>query len=142
MLSDGSTFTSPEFIHQYPVDQWGEFPVILYVENASGCKDSVVQMIEIRPDYTLYIPNAFTPNEDDNNDYFHISGVNLPPEDFSIRIYNRWGNLVFVSSDPAFRWDGKSNDGYVPPGSYVIKLQFRDTMGNYHVQHGEIVVIY
>ncbi len=142
VLSDGSTFTTPEFIHQYPVNDWGEFPVILYVENASGCKDSVVQMIEIRPDYTLYIPNAFSPNEDDNNDYFHISGVNLPSEDFSIRIYNRWGNLVFVSSDPAFRWDGKSNNGNVIPGSYAFVLHFRDTMGNFHVQHGEIVVIY
>jgi len=142
MLSDGTTFTIPEFIHQYPVDEWGEFPVYLYVENANGCKDSVVQMIEIRPDYTLYIPNAFTPNEDDNNDYFHISGINLPAEDFSIRIYDRWGNLVYVSSDPAFRWNGKINDHFVPSGAYAYVLNFRDTSGNYNVKQGEIVVLY
>lgn len=141
-LSDGSVYTVPEFIHTYPVDDYGEFPVTLYIENADGCSDSIVQTITIIPDYTLYIPNAISPNEDNNNDYFHISGINLPEENFWFRIYDRWGNLIFNTSQPGFQWDGKKNGDVVPDGTYVYRMQYLDPSGNIHVRQGNITVIY
>ena len=55
----------------------------------------------------VYIPNAFTPNDDKLNDNFHLSGSYLDNlEDFEIYIYDRWGEVVFHSNDPYFVWDG------------------------------------
>jgi len=141
-LSDGSTYSVPEFVHQYPVDSWGEFPVLLYVENAEGCSDSVVQMVIIKPDYTLYVANAISPNGDGKNDRFHISGINIPNENFFIRIYDRWGTLVFFSTIPSFEWDGYVNGRVVPDGTYVYRLQFSDPTGNVHIQQGNITVVF
>ncbi|MPM15549.1 hypothetical protein SDC9_61920 [bioreactor metagenome] len=141
-LSDGSVYTVPEFTHQYPVDEWGEFPVLLYIENANGCSDSIVQMITIKPDYTLYIPGAISPNGDGHNDYFHISGINIPEDDFSIRIYDRWGNLIFYSSVPSFQWDGFLNGEAIPDGTCVYRLQYRDPGGNIKIRQGNITVLY
>lgn len=141
-LSDGSVYDVPEFIHQYPIDDWGEFPVLLYVENANGCSDSIVQLVTIKPDYTLYVPSAISPNGDGFNDYFYISGLNIPQEDFSIRIYDRWGNLIFHSSVPSFRWDGFLDGKAVPDGTCVYRMLYRDPGGNIKVQQGNITIIY
>ncbi|HBG70136.1 MAG: hypothetical protein A2W93_10385 [Bacteroidetes bacterium GWF2_43_63] len=142
IMSDGTTYSVPEFTHTYPLDTWGEFPVTLYVENADGCKDSITQTITIKPDYTLYFPNAISPNGDGINDRFHLSGLNLPIEDFFIRIYDRTGNLVFYSSVPSFEWDGYVNGKVVPDAVYAFRLQFRDPSGIVHVRDGGITVIY
>ncbi len=140
-LSDGTTYSVPDFIHTYPIDTWGEFPVTLYVENAEGCSDSITQTITIRPDYTLYIPNAITPNDDGINDYFHISGLNIPDKDFSFRIYNRWGTLIFYSSNPSFEWDGSINGKKVPSDIYNYRIIFRDPSGILHTKEGFITII-
>jgi len=124
------------------MDTWGEFPVLLYVENADGCSDSITQMITIKPDYTLYIPNAFSPNGDGKNDYFHISGLNIPIEDFSFRVYDRWGALMFSSTVPSFEWDGFVDGKVVPDAIYTYRLIFNDPTGNVHVRDGNITVIY
>ncbi|MDX9931097.1 MAG: choice-of-anchor L domain-containing protein [Bacteroidales bacterium] len=142
LLSDGSTYDIPEFTHTYPMDTWGEFPVLMYVENADGCSDSITQMITIKPDYTLYIPNAISPNGDGINDRFHISGLNIPIKDFSIRIYDRWGALMFSSSVPSFEWDGYVDGKVVPDAIYNYRLIFSDPTGNVHVRNGSITIIY
>ena len=66
-----------------------------------------------------HIPNAFTPNGDGLNDDFRILGV--PPEHitrFNIQIFNRWGQLVFSSSNILESWDGKLNGSFCEPGVY------------------------
>lgn len=58
----------------------------------------------------IYIPNSFSPNGDGINDYFGLSTMNLEQiVTFKIVIYNRWGQKVYESYDPSFKWDGKSN---------------------------------
>ncbi len=143
ILEDGSTYNTPEFIHQFEPDEYGEYEVYLYVENSFGCSDTILGSVLVKPDYTLYIPNAFTPYyPDGHNDKFHISGINLPSDEFSIRIYNRYGSLVFASTNPAFEWDGKMNGKILPLGTYVYRLYFKDTDGNDHVILGNISLIH
>ena len=143
ILEDGSNFNTQDFWHTFPVDEYGNYDVYLYVENSFGCSDTIMSYVTVKPDYTLYIPNAFTPNKPDgHNDKFHISGINLPDEDFNIRIYNRFGTLVFSSSNPAFEWDGKLNGELLPQGTYVYRLYYRDTSGNDHAIMGNITLIH
>ncbi len=68
----------------------------------------------------VFIPNAFTPNDDDVNDIFYIPEANLYK--FEIAVYDRWGNRVFYSDNPNFRWNGDSAGKRVPSGVYVYVM--------------------
>ncbi len=142
ILEDGSTYDVPEFLHQFPVDQYGDYSVYLYVENVYGCYDTLWGSVYVKPDYTLYIPNAFTPNEDGINDRFHISGINFPQDEFTFKLYDRWGTLIFASSVPSFEWDGKVDGRYAPTGVYIYRIYYRDPSGNYQMIQGEVNLFY
>jgi len=74
-------------------------------------------------DIVLDIPNVFTPNEDNKNDYFTI-GYNFSPEGYKITIFNRWGNTVFEANDIKYSWDGKTNGEYCSTGVYYYVIQY------------------
>ncbi len=81
------------------------------------------------------IPNVFSPNDDGKNDFFYIKGE-LPNEcieDFFIKIYNRWGKLIFESTDFSFKWIGDDHD----PGVYfyVVKINNKEGTGNLMLLH-------
>ncbi|WBA42863.1 gliding motility-associated C-terminal domain-containing protein [Hymenobacter canadensis] len=91
-------------------------------------RSRVVRFELINPDTVAFTPpNIFTPNNDPNrlNEFFQLE--NLPP-DFcdsrfaDIKIFSRWGNLVFRSTDRNFRWDG----GQLAPGTYFYLIEFTD----------------
>ncbi len=67
-----------------------------------------------------FIPNAFTPNDDGVNDIFYIPEANFSR--FEIAVYDRWGNRVFFSDSPSFRWNGESAGRQVPQGVYVYVM--------------------
>ena len=128
---DSSNLRNPSFT--FPSE--GSFPVELKVENSEGCKDAITKLIDIfpAPDQLLFIPNAFTPNSDGINDFFLVKHSEYFP--FEITIFNRWGELIFQSSDLDFRWDGKYNGEIVPAGSYYYIVT-----GKY-VRKGALTVI-
>jgi gliding motility-associated-like protein len=68
----------------------------------------------------VFIPNAFTPNDDGVNDIFYIPEANFIR--FEIAVYDRWGNRVFYSDSPSFRWNGESAGRQVPQGVYVYVM--------------------
>jgi gliding motility-associated-like protein len=82
------------------------YEVIITDEN--GCRVSDFIRIDIAPFLEVYIPNSFTPNEDGINDIFKPV-LSFPPESYKLRVYNRWGNLVFESSEPGLGWNGSTN---------------------------------
>ena len=113
MWQDGST--TPTF----SVLQAGTYSVT--VSNECGSARAAVNIIEALCE--LFIPNAFTPNGDNLNDLFRIrGGSNI--QDFSMQIFNRWGKLVFESSDPQIGWDGTLNGVQQPAGAYAYRIQF------------------
>jgi len=73
----------------------------------------------------LYVPNAFTPDNDGVNDVFKI-GVNRDMDFFEIRIFNRFGTEIYYSSDSNFSWQGDVNSGeyYAPPGVYSYSISY------------------
>jgi gliding motility-associated-like protein len=64
------------------------------------------------------VPNAFSPNNDGINDVWRIPALNAA-KDFDVRLYNRYGQLIFQMRDSAKGWDGKFNGVDQPMGSYV-----------------------
>ena len=73
----------------------------------------------------IYIPSAFTPNNDGINDAFQIVGTDLVY--YELTIYNRWGSPIFHSTDPQEVWTGNVNGGehYAPEGLYGYRLKWQ-----------------
>jgi gliding motility-associated-like protein len=94
----------------------------------------------------LYVPNAFSPNNDGVNDAFRPLGQAFGAQDYRFQVFNRWGEVVFSSVDPDEAWLGQDQraDGlhYVKDGSYAWSVQVRWTHGNYPEQFsGTLTVV-
>jgi len=135
-------WTGFETVHVYPDEQPDSFWIELSVTNKWGCMDTVTHLVNIEGDYTLFIPNAFSPNGDGFNEYFKPEGIgldNLLELEFSV--YNRWGDLIYFYNkidDPGWLgWDGSGNYGVDPAQTdvYIWVLETRDALFTNHSRH-------
>ena len=88
-----------------------------------GCSDTTFKVLEMRDEFTVFIPNSFTPNGDGLNDVFSIKGIGLKSETYSMDIYDRWGTLVYSTKDVMKGWDGTVKGLFVDNGIYVYKVK-------------------
>ena len=132
LWQDGST--KPYFT----VTHDGSYTVT--ISNACGSVQARKGVRFVQCDYSVYVPNAFTPNADGNNDRFHVHFFNLPPR-FSLRIFNRGGLEVYSSANPTEGWDGTFGNLRQPAGGYIWYLQFTDILGKTHSLTGPLLLI-
>ena len=78
-------------------------------------------------DPTLFVPNAFSPNNDDVNDRFGVYAGSI--KEFHMAIYNRWGEKLFETADMKATWDGNVQGKPVPDGVYVVLIHYKDYKG-------------
>lgn len=123
--------------HTY--DSIGTYTVMLVAWNAFGCPDTAYTEISIEEPTTCYIPNAFTPNGSGLNDQFMVYGVNI--EEFELRIFDRWGMLLFTSNDIYRGWDGTFQGHKCQEDVYVWKLTYLDNFGNMNEKYGHVSLI-
>jgi len=108
--STGDTLASISILHG------GDFQVT--VSNVCGEAVAEVTWPEA-PCCRTYAPNAFSPNLDGINDQFKIAPYRCPITDFRLRLFSRWGELVFETTDPEQGWDGRFNNQFLPQGLYI-----------------------
>ena len=101
----------------------GHYYISLDVVNTAGCHDFDTVLFAVNPDYAIYAPNAFSPNDDNVNDGFRIYGVGLDLNNFELMIYNRWGEVIFKSDKLDQEWDGiiKGTENFAPNDVYIWK---------------------
>ncbi|MFL5764610.1 MAG: PKD domain-containing protein [Bacteroidia bacterium] len=140
-FGDGSTSAVQNPTYTY--NTVGNFPVTLIVTNNFGCDSSVTTYVNVEPVYLYYAPNAFTPNGDGNNDVFMVKGDNIDPDHFEMRIFNRWGEQIFRTTDLNVGWNGaKNNTGEVCElGVYVYKVSLKDWEGRKHSYIGHVTIV-
>jgi len=92
-------------------------------QDNNGCIAVDTIDINVIPDYDLFIPNAFTPNNDGNNDFFEIFGNKAAMRYVAVEVFDRWGEKVFESNSPDFQWDGTYKGKAVQPGVFVYAIQ-------------------
>jgi gliding motility-associated-like protein len=109
--------------------------------DANGCTDTacVILTMEIECG-NLFIPNVFSPNENSMDDELCILGA-VCITDLVFRIYNRWGELVFETTDPAICWDGKFRSEYVSSGAYAYTFEGTNVNGESVKREGTITVL-
>jgi gliding motility-associated-like protein len=115
----------------YTFPDTGLQQVTLIVTHTSGCQDTLTQFIDVVPKVAYFLPNAFTPNFDSINDEFFGKGFFDGMENFKMTIWNRWGELVFETSDYREGWNGrKLNVGKdSPQGVYVVVVTYTGPRG-------------
>jgi gliding motility-associated-like protein len=93
------------------------------------------------PDYSIYVPNAFTPNGDGTNDYFRIYGKLNSLSYLEIQIFDRWGELVFRSNDLNFAWDGTFRGAMETPAIFIWQLNLTFINGHSEYKKGSLTLI-
>ena len=152
-FGDGNTSRSFEPVHSY--SSAGIYTISLKVWSAEGCTDSlsINNAVTVGQNCRMLFPTGFMPNKNgpsggyydpdqkvDNNEIFHPVSEDL--EDYELRIYNRWGVLVFISHDIEKGWDGYYKGKLVPQDTYVYKASARCSSGKKILAMGSVTLIY
>ena len=136
--TDTSSLKNPT--HDF--DHASVYPVTLIATNIHGCTDTITKNLTVTEDFTLYIPNAFTPNGDGINDVFQAKGMGFKTEAFEMLIYDRWGNLIFKSNDIMKGWDGTLKGSLAANDVYVYKIKAISNSRGVRKEHaGHITLI-
>lgn len=106
----------------------------------SGCSSTMRYNIDVlRQEPELYIPNSFTPNSDGINDVFRAEGRYFTT--LSLKIYDRFGNLIYEDTGADAFWDGTRNGEALQTGTYVYTIEYEDIYGDQYRQSGDITLI-
>ncbi|MFD2037434.1 gliding motility-associated C-terminal domain-containing protein [Belliella marina] len=120
-FGDGQSSTLESPVHAFR--STGTFTIVLSLLDENGCLLLDQKEIQISGG-NLRVPDAFSPNGDGVNDYFFP--VFLQVEELTLSIFNRWGELLFYTNDPASKgWDGSNRGQLSPVGSYAYQLEYR-----------------
>jgi len=130
-----------QFNHIYTFRDTGTYLITQHLRNNFGCTDSASNFAIVDFGYKIYVPNAFTPNDDGLNDRFTIYGEDL--RDFNMRIYNRWGQLLYTSYDLENGWDGTTRleSNTVPGGEYIYRINVKDKYGRDFTYNGTVNLV-
>lgn len=121
---DGTYQSTPQASFHYPDKLAGEYPVCLYVEDRYSCSDTLCDTIPILV-ANLWTPTAFTPDGNGINDKFLPIMTDMAAADFHLWIFDRWGEVIFETTDPDQGWDGRAKGDKAVSGVYVWKAAFR-----------------
>ena len=128
-LPGGSPSASNEAspVVEYQEGLPNQYDAVLTVTSEHQCSSSTSRFVNVISDVTIYAPNVMTLDDNNiNNDWrVYIEGVDI--YDFKLQVFNRWGEIVFESRDPAGVWDGRLLNGdLVQEGTYVWVLSTKD----------------
>lgn len=137
-ISDGGHFDDCNGF--YDMMQAGHHIVTQWVTNEFGCSDSARHIVIVEG-FLFYAPNSFTPNQDGTNDIWFpvMNGVDT----FQIQVYNRWGEVVYESTEPDEPWIGnvKGGDHYAQDGIYIYSVKLHDLLGYPHEFIGHVSLL-
>jgi gliding motility-associated-like protein len=107
----------------YTVTQPGLYAIVAYNSCGSTADSIVVQYHDCA--CQVYLPTAFTPNGDGRNDYFRPV-YRCPIYEYTMSIYNRWGERVYFTTDPQVAWTGRVNGKTADIGTYVWIMDYKE----------------
>jgi gliding motility-associated-like protein len=117
--------------------------IYIYVVKAtavqSGLPQAVSNPVTVVKDPNLFHPTAFTPNGDNLNDVFNVFGHYIV--DFEMNIFNRWGELLYTTTDIQQGWDGQYKGNAMPEGTYTYIAKITDLAGRDFTKSGSVLLL-
>ena len=137
MLISSSNEKNPRLFYETA----GSYPIALVVTNEKGCSDSIIKYISIDEEFQLYVPNAFTPNNDGLNDTFQPKGTGFI--NYNLMVFDRWGELLFNTDNIENAWDGtkKGIDEILKNDVYVWKIGITSLSRKYKTLTGTVSLL-
>lgn len=132
-FGDSSGSQIRKLIHQF--GDTGIFHISLEVTDGHGCKNVKTGDVYIRPEFVFFIPNAFSPNDDGMNDVFMAKAIGV--KEFTMIIFDRWGQEIFKTNDFNRFWDGNN----MPMDTYVYKINLIDVGRSAHEYLGRVSIV-
>jgi gliding motility-associated-like protein len=120
----------------------GQYQVCLTVTSPQGCVDDTCKMVTIFDEFLVYVPNAFSPNDDGFNDIFIPVLNGADPLHYEFLVFNRWGELIFESQVPANGWDGTFKNQMSQQDVYVWRVKARSILtGEEKLYFGHVTLL-
>jgi gliding motility-associated-like protein len=107
--------------YELDLEQYANYDITFISTQPGQCNDTATSTIEVRTVPVLFLPTAFTPNNDGINDTWP-GPVDIPSLGFEVMIFDRWGEMLWTSTDPQAKWDGAG----LPLGVYGYTMRMRD----------------
>jgi gliding motility-associated-like protein len=123
-IPTASTSQNPTF--KFPEGVVATYPIMLIVETAEGCIDTVWHDLIVNSDILFFAPNAFTPDGDEFNQTWDFAVSGIDEYNFELMIFNRWGEVIWETHDVNATWDGTYNGQLVPSGTYTWSARVKD----------------
>ncbi len=124
----------------YTFPDTGTYNVQMLVQNQLGCIDTISQIVIVQPEFNVFIPNSFSPNDDNINDLF---GATVTASlEYHMQIFDRWGKLLYQSNNINNAWNGNNINGdKCSEGIYTFAFQIIDKNGYNHSRMGTILLM-
>ncbi len=136
-FGDGDTSTKYSPSHLY--NGIGYYYVSLITIDFFGCMDTTINSIEIKHASNINIPNSFTPNGDNKNDFFQIFTYNVL--EISVQIFDRWGIKIVEWNDLNGKWDGRVNGKTAPQETYIYRVVTTDINDKMEERTGHVNLV-
>lgn len=128
-FGDGYMTSDCNSMHTYW--SYGDYWITQIAYNGYGCTDTMRIAVEVRPENRFFIPNAFTPNGDGLNDIFMPALMGV--EEYRFMLFDRWGNLLFDTTDIYEGWDGRYKGNKCQEDVYVWKIKYVNVVNEENV---------
>lgn len=122
-FDDGGQANTENCSHEYT--QTGVYTITQIIENAFGCRDTSDRIVIIQPEMMVYVPNAFTPDQNGHNEIFKPVTFGFEVVQYEFTIFNRWGDIMFTTTDPQAGWDGYYLGNLSQAGLYNWQMDIR-----------------
>lgn len=136
-FGDGDTSSAVNPTHQYLAT--GTYQVCLIAETEFGCHDTICQNVSAIVNPLFDVPTAFSPNGDGINDIWEVKSFGVIK--YEMKVFNRWGQLLFVSNDQKLGWNGRFNGAIQPMDAYAYVLNIEFSHGERVTKTGNVTLL-
>lgn len=139
--AEGIPYGTSTDINNYTLHDTGCYYFKLIARNQNNCFDTSEKYICVIEGFNFYMPDCFTPNDDNLNEILKPIGTGWTQNNYLFEVYNRWGGRVFKTEDTAKGWDGKaSGDNYDPANVYYWRVKITDNLDEIHLLTGHVML--
>jgi gliding motility-associated-like protein len=139
LFGDGDTSDMYEPIHIF--DAIGTYNVRLIAKTENGCTDSTAKLIRVQDITSFYMPEAFTPDDDNITDNYCPKFYGIKDKDYKLEIYDRYGHIIFQTTNPLECWKGDVyGKNTAPPGTYIYIVKYKSNANVEYTKSGKILL--